>query len=261
MVSSTKSKVTKRSRDEEACKTLIMFVDIINASEVSNHKTPEEYAIFVESFQTLFETTCKSFLSDWAPELEDKKDFTYKARGDEGILFIYPRKSKVSNDDLSQYVDITIYVALALKRDWLLTKENNNRINGDILPIDLGVGIHVGQTFVKFNKKEASFLPEGYAINLAKRVENHSRIGRFTRIMVSEAAHALLEHLPDEKTYLFAEPREVSAKGFSREVRAVEIRHHFLPTFWADDVEDLKPWRGKKNQRRKIREPNEHAWK
>ncbi len=222
-------RLTKDDRDTRD--TVIMFVDIVGASEVSNHKTPKEYSEFVEEFQHIFKSTCRQFVDEWYPN--ECEYVQYDARGDEGLLMIYPPSAE---GDLSTDVDIAINIALALKGIWICSNGNSSRIDSDLLPIDLAIGIHTGKTRLRSGPESKTncggWILEGYAINLAKRVESHSRAGKYTGILISEAAHGHLNYLSDEKVYVSDEPQRVPAKGISREIRGFEIMHHFLPTDW-----------------------------
>jgi len=210
--------------------TVILFVDVIGASEVSNHLSVSDYKDFVQEFRKVFESACNKYFDNWLKDLEKDEEYHYSARGDEGILLIYPRDE---TEDPSSLIDIAINIALDLKRSWLLSTHNLSNVTNGIVPIELAVGIHVGHTYLGEDRK-----PDGYAINLAKRVESFSRTGQYTHIFVSETAHGFLNRLADEKTYLFDEPKSLTAKGFSREIRAFEVMHHFLPTDWTDGVEE-----------------------
>ncbi len=210
--------------DDKEHGTVVMFADIMGASEISNHKRPQEYAHFVREFQELFKQVCAKYAKAW--HTKDFKGCEYPVRGDEGLLMIYRPGARA---DLSADVDLAINVALDLKRLWLCSQENQTRIKSGLLPINLGIGIHAGTTYL------AECGPEGYAVNLAKRVESHSRQGKFSHILVSEAAHGHLNHLSDEVTYLFDDPQTISPKGISRDIRVYEVKHHFLPSDWTGE--------------------------
>lgn len=205
-----------------------MFVDIIGASEVSNHKRPSHYADFVRGFQTQFCSVCEKYAHAWYERETREKHIQWNARGDEGLLLMYAWPAR---SDVGDPIDVAINIALELKRRWLCSLENADRVNSGLLPIDLAVGIHAGPTCLKDGK------PEGYAINLAKRVESHSREGTSTHIFLSEAAHGQVLNLADEQTYLFDESQFVSPKGISQRIRVYEVKHHFLPSDWTDEAE------------------------
>lgn len=222
---------TASAKEDEGRETVVMFVDIMGASEVSNHMTTSSYAGFVQSFQSLFIDTCTAYRNRLCSDYVNFVQFS--ARGDEGLLMIY-RPSERSS--LSVDVDIAVNIALDLKRRWLFSKENKKRIETGLLPIDLAVGVHTGKTYLTRAEptlnNPGGYQPEGYAINLAKRVEGHSREGRSSHIFLSEAAHGTWNTLPDERTYFFDEPLTVRPKGISREIRVYELKHHFLPSDW-----------------------------
>lgn len=237
-----------------------MFVDIIGASEVSNNLGPKSYANFVGLFQELFDKSCAKYVDLYLKAHKDKA-IKYSARGDEGIFMAYVHESEEST---SSMIDVAIHIALDLKRRWTICYWNKEqRINNGILPIDIAVGIHIGMVYLRENNS-GEIQPEGYAINLAKRVESNSRRGFYTRILVSEAAHGALNYLPDERIYIFDEPRPIDAKGFSREVRAFEIKHHFLQSDWSNIVDSGE--RSRSRSALEILEKNEvetlkDAWK
>ena len=158
----------------------------------------------------------------------------------------------LKNDTFARHVDLALTIALALKREWLACDENRSRVkNQKLLPVDLGIGIHVGHTFIEEDRtsKHAirnprGFRPEGYAINLAKRVEGYSRNGKFTNIFLSEAAHGAWTGVPDERMVIFDEMQVMEPKGISRKIAVFEVKHHFLPTDWADYI-DVASKRGR----------------
>jgi tetratricopeptide (TPR) repeat protein len=119
---------------------------------------------------------------------------------------------------------------------------NIKRIDSGRLTSDIAVGIHFGQAWI--NKVGDDYRPEGYAINLTKRIESHSREGAFTHIDISEAAYDCLYFLTDEATYTFAlPPRLIKPKGISQGINVFEVKHHFLPTDWTDDTTPVSKWR------------------
>lgn len=225
--------------DDNDRETVIMFVDIMGASEVSNHMIPRDYTKFVNSFQKLFTDVCKEYIETWYPTKDEQHQIQYSARGDEGLLMIYRMETQ---DDPAVDIDVAINIALQLKRQWLCSKVNESRIQSGLLPVDLAIGIHVGRTYIDETEgKNASkgnpggLKLEGYAINLAKRVESHSRQGKFSHILLSEAAYGQLINLAEERTYFFDEPQVVTPKGISRDIRVHEVKHHFLPSDWKEE--------------------------
>jgi len=213
---------------------VVLFADIVGCSEISNNKGLTKYNEFVSSFQKIFDEVCEYHKKH---RYYDGQLLLFEngARGDEGCAKII--SSKNNGDELPRDVDIAIKIAFDLKRKWLIETDNSTRINNGLLPVDLGIGIHAGKVYVnKIKSKDGKYLyrPEGYAINLAKRVESASREGNFTHILLSEAARGQLYNLKDEPTYFFNTPFPINPKGFSKGIKVYEVKHHFLSTNWYD---------------------------
>lgn len=208
---------------DKKCNIVILFADVVGCSEISNHKTLENYSVFIKSFQDCFNEVCEHYRKNEFKDLENFFDF--ETRGDEGCLKIFPPEG-----NLSENIDIALSIALDLKRKWLLGNENKTRIiESGLLPIDIAIGIHSGKAWL--NKDvNSKYEPEGYAINLAKRIESASRKGEFSHILISEAAYNHVNLLKDEKTYRFREPFKIEPKGISQNIKVFEVKHHFLPT-------------------------------
>ncbi len=221
---------------------VVLFADIIGCCEMSNHKTIEEYNKFLSDFHSMFMKVIGEH-SELYPEHE-RGYFDAKTRGDEGCLMIFVP----GRNDLSEDVDTAVNVALDLKRRWVLQEDNTGRIKQGLLPSNLAIGIHLGKAYVNEGNDgpgKVQYRPEGYAINLAKRIEGHSRNGQFTHIYVSEAARNELYLLTDEATYTFTDPRPIQTKGISRDITVFEVKHHFLPTDWTEDRSGKRVGKGK----------------
>ena len=68
------------------------------------------------------------------------------------------------------------------------------RMRDSKIPSDLGIGIHTGQVIVRTRlSPEGRPRAEGYAINLAKRIEGLSRQGENLKIMISSEIRTLLK--------------------------------------------------------------------
>lgn len=227
-----KSKRTrpKSSGDSRQRRIVVLFADIVGASEVSNHKTLEQYNAFLGEFHSVFMEVTKDHKATWYKEHEQRY-FNSSVRGDEGcVMILVPGRA-----DLAADVDVAVNIGLDLKRRWLLSQDNANRIRKTgLLPTDLAIGINVGKAYIN-DSPDGPFVyrPEGYAINLTKRIESASRAGQFTRVFVSEAARGELHFLRDEVTYTFAPQRSINPKGISRDIRVYEVKHHFLATDWS----------------------------
>ncbi len=236
-ISKNKPSKKKGAKSGEDRDIVILFADVVGCSEISNHSTLNDYGKFIKDFQDCFNQVC-NYYKDNDYELHEVDQIQVDTRGDEGCLKIFVARS---DEDLARDVDVAISIALDLKKMWLFSEFNRQRILEEkLLPIDLAIGIHVGKVFLR-NDSNGITKPEGYAINLAKRVESASRSGKFTHIFVSESAHGQLFYYMDEQVYKFTEPFPVPTKGISQNISVLEVKHHFLPTDWADVIED-EPW-------------------
>jgi class 3 adenylate cyclase len=242
-------KITTATKQEPVVKTdgwksqiVILFADIIGCSEISNHEDLSNYNDILEEFRTLFSQITKMHEQEFYKN-EEKIVFQTHVRGDEGCLMIFRKDdSDVKADLWADDIDTAINIALDFKRRWLLSEYNKKkRIEFGKLTSDIAVGIHFGQAWI--NKDEKGYRPEGYAINLTKRIESHSREGAFTHIDISEAANDCLYFLTDEATYTFAPQRLIKPKGISQGINVFEVKHHFLPTDWIDDTTPVSKWR------------------
>ncbi len=242
ITAATKQEPLVRKNGGWKSQIVILFADIIGCSEISNHEELYNYNIILGQFRELFDEITKKHKKEFY-ENEEKIEFQAQVRGDEGCLMIFRKDdSDVKADLWADDIDTAINIALDLKRKWLLSEYNIKRIGSGRLTSDIAVGIHFGQAWI--NKDEKDYRPEGYAINLTKRIESHSREGAFTHIDISEAAYDCLYFLTDEATYTFElPPRLIKPKGISQGINVFEVKHHFLPTDWTDDATPVSKWR------------------
>ncbi len=228
----SKDKFEQANNDRDI---VILFADVVGCSEISNHKDLMAYNKFLTEFHEHFTAVCEHYKTN-EYKSHEHPFFQYEIRGDEGCLKIFVPREK---DSLAKDIDIAINIALDLKRKWLFTPDNKTRIKDNgLLPTDIGIGIHAGKVYV--NKEDnGEYRPEGYAINLAKRIEGESRDGKSTHIIISESARGELYKLHDESAYSFDKSYPIKPKGISREIRVFEVRHHFLPTDWQNKPSEV----------------------
>lgn len=244
-----RSESAKRESDAsqkgEKGSIVILFADIIGCSEISNHATLKDYNVILQAFQLIFMDITKKY-EDKFYKSDDRTHFKRQVRGDEGCLMIFRADSESVRQDIwaddAADIDTAITAALDLKRGWLLSKYNKGRIESGRLACDIAIGIHFGKAWINDNSN-GELQPEGYAINITKRIENYSREGAFTHIYISEAAYDRLYFLKNEMTYTFADPRLIKPKGFSQGINVFEVKHHFLPTDWMDEAAEASKWR------------------
>jgi hypothetical protein len=198
--------------------------------------------MILRQFKLLFERITNKYKQEFYHS-HDNIDFKSQVRGNEGHLIIFRKSPEEVKPDLwADYIDKAITIALDLKRRWLLSKSNKEKINFKKLTSDVAVGIHFGQAWINKTGNN-KYQPEGYAINITKRIESHSREGAFTHIYLSEAAYDMLYLLTDKTPYTFDLPRLIKPKGIPTSINVFEVKHHFLPADWADETIEKANWR------------------
>lgn len=170
-------------------KAVILFADIVGCSEVSNNKSLEEYDEFLSEYHTIGKMLRDKLLTDYL-NAKDKDKIESSIKGDEVCLLLHSGPDidkKPSDVYLEQDLKNAILFAMGLKLMWFSSLYNRERINANLMPRDLAIGINMGSVMFKEHpdsgEKQTS---EGYAINLAKRIEGESRKGKHSRIFCSE---------------------------------------------------------------------------
>jgi class 3 adenylate cyclase len=209
---------------------------------MSNYEPLEKYNRMLRQFRSLFEEITNKYKKEFYAS-SNNIDLQSQVRGNEGHLIIFRKSPEEENpDSWADDIDTAITIALDLKRRWLLSESNKERINSGKQTSDIAVGIHFGQAWINKTGNN-KYQPEGYAINLTKRIESHSREGAFTHIYLSETAYDKLYLLAEETPYTFDLPRLIKPKGISPGINIFEVKHHFLPADWADEITVTAKWR------------------
>jgi class 3 adenylate cyclase len=236
---------------------VILFADLMNSSELANNQSLIDYDRFVAIFQKELGEVVEQFVqtkTGYQPG-EIEADI----RGDEICLKLY-RAADRQSPQLLEDVDAALQVAIQMKRKWLLSPINRERIVEGRPAFEIGIGIHQGPvlltehhrfvpaTIETTSHKSDSHVvlmerltPEGHAINLAKRIEARSRQLRFSQILVSHNVFNLVD--PDFRV-AFRRARVGPFKGISQSIpvyEAIGIGHFddqaFRPRFGRDELE------------------------
>jgi class 3 adenylate cyclase len=257
----------KDSQDiAEQREAVILFADLMNSSELANNWSLPDYDNFVAVFQEELGEVVEHFIqSKVAYQLNDNSALETDIRGDEICLKIYRATDKKSEEQrkiLREDVASALQVAIQMKRKWLLCPSNQERIEAGRPIFDIGIGIHQGPVrlsrhyrFVPqtegtiSNKTTMPFFlaeritPEGHSINIAKRIETHSRELRFSQILVS---HNVFNFVDPDFRVAFRRAEIGPLKGISQTIpvyEAIGIGHFddqaFEPRF---DSEELKTY-------------------
>ena len=163
---------------------VILFSDIIHSSVFSDTLGIVDYDMFLEEFQkTMFDARKRVF------ELtgSDQDQVEFNVRGDEACAFLYA-------DDASGNLYTALMLASYMKSLWFQSSFNIKRVSESKIASDIAIGIHTGKVIVR-SRISKSMAPkaEGYAINLAKRIEGLSREGSHTKMMISNDVRILLK--------------------------------------------------------------------
>lgn len=163
---------------------VILFSDIIHSSVFSDTLGLIDYDMFLEEFQkTMFDAKKRVFDQTRA----DKSQVVFDIRGDEACAIFY-------SDDTSNNLYTALMLASYMKSLWFQSSFNIKRVSEAKIASDIAIGIHTGKVIVRsrVSKKQVP-KPEGYAINLAKRIEGLSREGTHTKMMISNDVRILLK--------------------------------------------------------------------
>jgi tetratricopeptide (TPR) repeat protein len=122
--------------------------------------------------------------------------------------------------------------AIMLKNKWLTQDFNMERVRDRKEPIGIGIGMHTGRVHL-CNRPDGRCRIEGYAVNLAKRIESFSRSGKYSRIMLSQDAQDVVRGSVRVHTMLrqriFFHTHEVPLellKGITRSKKVCELKFY-----------------------------------
>ncbi|MFC1940006.1 adenylate/guanylate cyclase domain-containing protein [Chloroflexota bacterium] len=206
----------------ESYPALLLFTDIIDSSVHSSYLGTKDFADRVLRFQGLFQA-----LGDiYFPERRESDRVTEWARirsqGDEGLVFILDAKR-----NRKELVFRAVRFAFELKVRWYLAVQQMIKSPPNPAPkgMEIAIGMHYGEvtSIVELEGKAQNrqLITDiiGYSINYAKRVESSSRVGRFSKVFLSEDTARLLA---DAEVFLFQ--HNVPLKGIGDAEPVYEAR-------------------------------------
>ncbi len=176
----------------EIVDAVILFVDVMNSATISDILSLKEYDQFLTEFQMIAGRTIAENVRDYSAPADRLRDCSI--RGDEACLILY-------SGDRQEDIRVALVTATRMKAAFLASTANRQRLESGRSFFDLGIGIHTGRVTLGMRqlglqcdtRSVPEVKPEGYTINLAKRVEAFSREGSFSHIMVSGEAKSLAE--------------------------------------------------------------------
>lgn len=192
----------------------ILFVDIVDSTELANYWDLKKYNDFLNEFQERM----LAGISLWRSGIKK-----VEIAGDE-LLVLYH-----SGDTKADIVN-AIVLAVNLKIMWYASRTNKNRVKDGKTILDLGIGINTGKvvsdnrpfksTIKRLIPKRKSI--EGFAISLAKRIETFSRHGKYSKIMLGHNLVAEFNKL--YHNYEFEYMGMQKLKGLTQEVPIFELK-------------------------------------
>jgi len=171
------------------CFAVILFADIIGCSEVSNNNSIERYAYILNQFHECARSVYKSLnLHRYSEEVVE-----IEAKGDEVCLILHSYDKNFQEKEEDAIIKDTkdaIIFSISLKMLWRASEYNLERLENELIPRDIAIGINQGTVYYYKNQeldklRKTEKASEGYPINLAKRIETASREGEKSKIFVS----------------------------------------------------------------------------
>ena len=171
------------------CSAVILFADIIGCSEVSNNNSIERYAYILNQFHECARSVYKSLnLHRYSEEIVE-----IEAKGDEVCLILHSYDKNFQEKEEDAIIKDTkdaIIFSISLKMLWRASEYNLERLENELIPRDIAIGINQGTVYYYKNQeldklRKTEKASEGYPINLAKRIETASREGEKSKIFVS----------------------------------------------------------------------------
>lgn len=237
MVSSSLAKPSIKESDDKFERTAsILFVDLVASSESASILKVKQYNEHVKAFQGHVRDVFKAVVGKDKPSIEG--DYVYSnVRGDEGIIIL---STKPNNNPGEKDTLKILKAALQLKYEWYFSHPYQTALNEHRRPPEIAIGINSGKVFFNINedqdetkerggkvqsgkRMEVSYSPEGYAINLAKRIESDSRKGEYSSVFVGESVFGNYSELKGENTLRFKQLPRSAMKGITGHVRTYEL--------------------------------------
>ncbi len=222
--------------------TTIMFCDIMNSSEYANVlSTTNYYRYIVKELKRICAEERDYFVahhpeyttlpSHIAPDSNTEYTCQFSAVGDEIKVVFY------SGDEWKDAFNM-MECAIRLKLRWLFGEFNRNRISQNKAPEDLAIGINTGPLVIE------EYEPEGFSMNVAKRIEGECRNGKYCRILAhANTVNYISAYLAREDAVSmvdahFSDVVTFSGKGIAQEIPRKEIKY-FLFSSQAEVIKIL----------------------
>ncbi len=222
-------------------KATILFADLIGSSDVASLTKSKDYSEYLDAFKTTFMTCINKVFNSQSYNKCDKSKpnqelIHYEIKGDEGFLVISGKNVETDISNIFKF-------ALLLKITWLLQNDQSiKRLKENKKPFEIAIGINTGFVNIVDNKLDArKCVPEGYAINLTKRIESESRKANVSGIFISEYTYATYSSIAGEDVLRFEQIGTTTLKGISGSIKLYELIFFNIQDVAEDEEPDIDP--------------------
>jgi class 3 adenylate cyclase len=204
---------------KESVLATILFADLMNSTEMSKNLSLHAYNDMIVDFQgTLYEIA--SHHLEQFGYVRNGYDSYLSIAGDEMRLFLYSGSTLFD-------VRNALIIAMKIKAGWLASAFNDSILKEGRIVSRIGIGINCGKVIkdvrewrVRMGEDQPTI--EGYAINVAKRIETTSRDGTAYQIMVGDSIYRKC-HDSGSLNIAFGEPRGLPFKGLGQKIPVYEV--------------------------------------
>ena len=196
----------------------VLFMDLVDSSVFASVLDPRQYAVLVDSFHHTCMEQCRHFFTGFLDgKYADGRDYSARIIGDELLVFLH--SGRPQND-----VYLLACLAATIMAGWLAAPLTRRRVARRQPVSQLSGGIHWGTVWAKPVGEHFEYA--GYAINMAKRIEGHSRSGSRYQILLSDQAFKTV-HL-HQRNLLFGPCLQFQSKGILGTLSTFELAATFL---------------------------------
>ena len=228
----------------------VLFADFENSVMISSALLPAQYDELINNYQRAMIALVERLRA------EKMQIGEFYTQGDQLTLFFYDPEEVAFNhyyettDELNDQerrqlaeqqrkrnenlLFCALKAAIFLKNSWHVQQFNLERVLNRHQPYGLGIGLHWGKVFLG-DRPDSRRRIEGYSVNLAKRIESASRLGRYSHIMLSRETYntirgSVRKHTQLKQRIFFHEheiPMELM-KGIARQQNIYELKFYHL---------------------------------
>lgn len=233
----------------------ILFIDLMNSTEMSKNLTLEEYDNMIVHFQNTMYEVISSHLEGYGYQ-GNGVDCEWSIAGDEMRVFLY-------SESIPFDVRNSLLIAVKAKLAWLVSPFNERILKEGRPTSRIGAGIDCGKVVKdtrEWRKMVGDQQPhiEGYAVNVAKRIESASLDGKVYQIMVGDSFYRKCQE-STEINVSFSRPMKLEFKGLGLKIPVYEILSFInfeilstMPPSFKEGIID--------KMEQSVRQPNAEPW-